>query len=205
MLKLKCVCAWTLLVSLWTFLGVRVGQDYDVQTVFSRYKSFDFSEAPQPDAGPSVLDNPFLKKRIRQAIENTLVEKGYQKPSGGVPDFWVDFHWATVPRVAVDYAGDGWLGHRYPGDSAFETTVQQYDEGTVTIDFIDAPSKKLFWRGTGTRRVDKSSSVRKSVEYTQKWVDNILKQFPPGATISQPAASGCSSPSHQTKTVPPQT
>ena len=197
MLKLKCVCAWILLVSLWTFLGIRVGQDYDVQTVFSRYRSFGFSDASQVKTGSSVLDNPFLRKRIRQAIANTLVEKGYHKSSEGSPDFWVDYHWATVPRVEVDYSGDGWFGHRYPGDSAFETTVQQYDEGTVTIDFIDAQSKKLFWRGTGTRRVDKSSSVRKSVEYTQKWIDNILKQYPPGTKISRPVASGCSSPAQQ--------
>jgi len=205
MLKLKCVWAWTLLVSLWTFLGVRVGQDYDVQTVFSHYRSFGFSDAPQVKAGSSVLDNPFLRKRIRQAIENALVEKGYHKSSGGTPDFWVDYHWATVPRVEVDYAGDGWFGHRYPGDSAFETTVQQYDEGTVTIDFINAQSKKLFWRGTGTRRVNKALRPQKSAEYTQKWVDNILKQYPPGAKISQPAASGCSLPAQQMKPAPPQT
>ena len=205
MSKLKCLCAWILLISLWTFLGVRVGQDYEVKTAFSQYKRFDFAGASRIKKGPSGSDNPFLMKRIHEAVENTLVEKGYQRSSKGNVDFLVAYHWSTVARVEVDYTGDGWFGHRYPGDSAFETTVQEYDEGTLTIDFLDAESQKLFWRGTGIRRIAKSTRPQKSTEYTQKWVAEILKQYPPGVKKAQPAHSGCSSPPRQPSSAPPLT
>jgi hypothetical protein len=180
-----------LLALIWTFLGVRVSQDYDLQTAFTSYKTYKFEDVSNLKTETSVVTSPFLIKRIRQAVEKSLKEKGYSNANGGQPDFLIVYRWSTIERIEIDYSGDGWLGHRYPGDSPFETTVQQYDEGTITIDFIDAKSTNRFWRGTGTRRVNYSSSPQKSAEYIQKWVSKIIKQYPPDAKISKPASSGC--------------
>ena len=180
-----------LLVLLWTFLGVRVNQDYEVQTAFTSYKTFKFDDANRSNTETSVLTNPFFIKRIRQAIEKSLNEKGYATANAEDSDFLVVYHWSIIERIEIDYSSNGWFGLRYPGDSPFETTVQQYDEGTITIDFIDPKTNKHFWRGTGSRRVNYSSSPQKSAEYIQKWVSKIIKQYPPDYNISIPASSGC--------------
>ena len=193
-----------LLVLLWTFLGVRVSQDYEVQTAFPSYKTFNFVDIHRSKTETSVVTNPFFIKRIRQAIEKSLNEKGYATAHVEHSDFLVNYHWSTIERIEIDYNSDGWFGHRYPGDSPFETTVQQYDEGTITIDFIDPKTNKRFWRGTGTRRVNYSSSPHKSTEYVQQWVSKIIKQYPPNGKPSHPAASGCSAMPRIPSSVTPQ-
>ena len=77
----KCLCVWTVLVTFWTFLGVRVGQDYDSQTDFSRYKSFGWAAVPQEKAGASSLGSPFVTKRIHDAVESFLIQNGYSESS----------------------------------------------------------------------------------------------------------------------------
>ena len=89
MSKSRCLCAWAFLLTLWTFLGVRVGQDYVPETAFDRYKRFDFLETPLGEAELSDLSNPFLIKRIRRAIETTLGQRGYERSFKGTPDFWI--------------------------------------------------------------------------------------------------------------------
>jgi hypothetical protein len=73
----KCLCVWTVSATLWTFLGVRVGQDYESQTDFSRYISFGWAVVPQEKAGASLWGSPFTTKRIHAAVKNFMVQNGY--------------------------------------------------------------------------------------------------------------------------------
>jgi hypothetical protein len=198
------MCVWTALATLWTFLGVRVGQDFDPQTDFSRYKSFGWAEVSQEKARASSWGSPFVKKRIYAAVESFLVQNGYAESADGKPDFLVDIHLTVEKMVEVDQAGDGWPGRRYLGDSAFETVIIEYDEGTVIIDFLDTDTKILFWRGTGTRRVDYSSHPQKSADTMNRWVSEILKQYPPQTTVSRPTPAGCSTLPNQVTPAAPQ-
>lgn len=200
----KCLCAWTALVTFWTFLGVRVGQDYDSQTDFSRYKSFGWAAVPQEKAGASSLGSPFVTKRINDAVESFLIQHGHSRSFAEKPDFLVDIHLTVKKMIEVDQSVDGWPGHRAFGDSAFETVITEYDEGTLIIDFLDAGTQKLFWRGTGTRRIDHSSSPQKSTDTMNRWVSEILKQYPPKAKVSRPAPAGCSTPPNQVMRAAPQ-
>jgi hypothetical protein len=193
----KCLCVWTVLVTFWTFLGVRVGQDYEYRTDFSRYKSFGWATVSQEKPGTSSWGSPFVTQRIHAAVESFLSQNGYAESSEGKPDFLVDIHLAVEKMIEVDQSVDGWPGHRAFGDSAFETVITEYDEGTLIIDFLDAGTQRLFWRGTGTRRIDHSSSPQKSTDTMNRWVSEILKQYPPKAKVSRPAPAGCSTPPNQ--------
>ncbi|MFZ0132989.1 MAG: DUF4136 domain-containing protein [Desulfobacterales bacterium] len=196
---------WTLLTILWTFLGVRVGQDYDPQTDFSRYKIFDWALVSGQKTSTPIVDDPFFNRRVQAAIENFLIQNGYVKASVGNPDFLIETHLLVERRVAVDRTGDGWPGNRYFGDSFFDTTVDEYNDGTLIIDFLAADTKGLLWRGTGSRRVDNASSPQQSVETINRWVAEILKQYPPKAKTGRPAPAGCSAPIRQAAPPAPQT
>lgn len=199
------ISVWTLLTILWTFLGVRVGQDYDPQTDFSRYKSFGWAPAPSEETAKPPGDNPFFTKRVQAAIEDFLVRNGFVKASDGNPDFLIETHLLVERRVEVDRTGDGWPGNRYFGDSFFDTTVDEYDDGTLVIDFLAADTKGLLWRGTGSRRVEQSTSPQKSAETINRWVAEILKQYPPKPMATRPANAGCSAPIKQAAPPAPQT
>lgn len=58
----KCLRVWTVLVTFWTFRGVRVGQDYESQADFSRYKSFGWKGLPQEKVGASLLGTARLSQ-----------------------------------------------------------------------------------------------------------------------------------------------
>lgn len=208
MRPIRCIgnrmCVWTLLTILWTFLGVRVGQDYDPQTDFSRYKSFGWTPAQSEKTAGAPGNNPFFTRRVQTAIEDFLIRNGYIEASDGNPDFLIETQLVVERKVEVDRTGEGWPGNRYFGDSFFETTVDEYEDGTLIIDFLDPGTKKLFWRGTGSRRVAPSSSPQKSAETIDRWVSEILKQYPPQSKSTSRAPAGCSGPLKQGVPTAPQ-
>ncbi len=209
MRPIRCIgnrmCVWTLLTILWTFLGVRVGQDYDPQTDFSRYKSFGWTPAQSEKTAGAPGNNPFFTRRVQTAIEDFLIRNGYIEASDGNPDFLIETQLVVERKVEVDRTGDGWPGNRYFGDSAFDTTVEEYGDGTLVIDFFAADMRRLLWRGTGSRRVEQAASPQKSAETINKWVSEILKQYPPEPKAARPANAGCSAPIKRAAPPAPQT
>ena len=159
---------------------------------------------PSREVRGVIVGQPVCDKTNFAAVENFLIHHGYAKSSDGKPDFLVDIHLAVEKMIEVDQSGDGWPGHRYFGDSAFETIVIEYDEGTVIIDFLDAGTQRLFWRGTGTRRINHSSSPKKSADTINRWVSEILKQYPPKTKVSRQTPAGCSASPNQVMPAAPQ-
>ena len=54
--------------------------------------------------------------------------------------------------------------------------VNQYTDGTLILDFVDAQSKKLFWRGTATDTLTTPEQVPNVVDGA---VRRLLEQYPP--------------------------
>ena len=57
--------------------------------------------------------------------------------------------------------------------------IREYDEGSLTIDFVDAASQTLLWRGTGTQRFQEYKDPEKASRDIDTLVEKILAQFPP--------------------------
>ncbi len=162
MRHVKCFCVWTVLATLWTFLGVRVGQDFEYQTDFSGYKSFDWAAVPRENKGDSTSGSPFISKRIQAAVEGFLVKNGYLKSPDGKADFLVATRLTVVKKVEVDRSWDGGPGFNL------------------------------------------SASPQESADTINKWVSEILKQYPPKAAAAPQAPAGCSTPPKQVGTAAPQ-
>ncbi|MEL6926613.1 MAG: DUF4136 domain-containing protein, partial [Bacteroidota bacterium] len=57
------------------------------------------------------------------------------------------------------------------------TTIINYDEGTLVLDFVDAKTEKLVWRGTAT---DVLSSDEKEITKTLKRaIRRLIAKYPP--------------------------
>ena len=163
--------------------SLRVSQDYDPTTDFSRYRSFDLSPRPQPETGDIRVDNPLLDARIRNAVTDTLYAMDYRRVSTPTPDFFVVYY--LVIRAKLEGStystgvGFGTWSYPYWGSVGYETTFRQFDEGMLVIDFIDAEDNRLIWRGIGTRRVSEHEDPQKTTEIVRQTVSAILAQFPP--------------------------
>jgi hypothetical protein len=54
--------------------------------------------------------------------------------------------------------------------------VNEYTEGTMVLDFVDAKTKKLFWRGTATDTLTSTSEAPRVVSGAAA---SLLSSYPP--------------------------
>ncbi len=177
---LSCVVAAGLVLA--ACASVPVSTDYDPAFDFRPYRSFAWLEEKQPLTGDLRLDNPLLDQRLREAIERTLIARGYKK-SGGAADFVVGYHLSLTQRYDVSTLqshygyGPGWNRVGYgPAD----TIVTEYEEGTLVIDVVDRAADRLVWRGQAYGRVRESTTPEEREQRVNRVVESILADFPPG-------------------------
>ena len=169
---------------------IQVNQDYDPSTNFGPYRTFAWAPEPIQKSGDVLVDNPFMDRRIRNAIETTLKSRGYPKAEGDRPDFLVTYQLVVRTQVEVNTVGPafgwggypyGYWGYPYPywGGIDYTTYINQYEVGTLIIDFTDAETHLLFWRGIGSRRITQQSTPEKTTAVVNRTVGEILAQYPP--------------------------
>lgn len=167
--------------------SVRVSQDYDVASDFSRYQNFEWAFEVQPQTGDVRVDNPLLDARIRKAVEQALVNKGFRRADKEPPDFTVAYQMVVQSKIESSPVsigvgtGFGIGSGSYGGIGVGSPNVDSYDEGLLIIDFTDAKNGDLFWRGTGSKRLTRQSDPLKTTEEVYTVVDKILAQYPPSA------------------------
>ncbi|MBK0404326.1 DUF4136 domain-containing protein [Adhaeribacter sp. BT258] len=170
---------------------VDVSTDYDRAANFNQFTTFRwFQENPSARRDSTRSYNTFLDKRIRAAVEANLARKGFRMTTAN-PDVLVayDVKVVTKQEVRPDYSyppgwygGYGWwYGYRYNyGYSRFAQPmyIDQYQDGTIIIDLIDAKDNELVWRGWGQMEV---GSTNVSEAEVNKIVTKILEKYPPGS------------------------
>jgi hypothetical protein len=175
--------------------SVSVSTDYDRSANFTSYTTYKWYQDTPPARRDSIRTyNTFLDKRIRSAVEANMARKGFRLVDSN-PDVLVAYDVKVVTRqeLHTDYGyypgwyGPGWYGYgwwygyRYDyGYSrfAYPMYIDQYQDGTIIIDLVDARDNELVWRGWGEMRVD---NVNISQSEVDKIVSRIFEKYPPGA------------------------
>ncbi len=160
-----------LAVSCSTIYGVKY--DYDQQANFADLKTFDWMPVPEK-AG---IDS-FVVQRVKNAVNTELQAKGLMMTSDN-PDFLIATHLGQKEKVQVTDYGYGYGPHRgYRGgaDGAF---TYEYEEGSLILDFVDAKSMKMIWRGAAKAEIQHVDTPDKSEKLINEAVNKILKKFPP--------------------------
>jgi len=158
--------------------SVQVIVDFDPEEDFSNYRSYAWLPGSPEQSGNLAVQSPLIDARVRQAVDRTLKEKGFEKREQGQPDLYVAYHLSVESKLDV-YTVDRYYGRYGYAVSIPETRVSQYDEGTLVIDIADAREKELVWRGTGIKRVQPSPQPEKTTEAVNRAVAEILASFPP--------------------------
>ena len=152
----------------------------DPSADFSRYRTFGFIDNPATDRGSyESLATSFLKAAIAQEMDKRGL--GYAEN----PDLVVNFYIHTkerirsrnVPSSNVYY---GWRDPFYDtwgGYGGYETRIDQYTEGTLHIDVVDASRNALVWEGRVAGRITDEviANLEKSID---KGVRIIMSEFP---------------------------
>lgn len=151
--------------------------DYDPAYDFTAYRTYRWhQETPQP--GDALAANPLARRRVVEAVDRALAEKGFRLVEDGPSDFLVFVHGMVRDRVQVHDTG----GLYFYGPFAFGTHrpyVSDYDEETVFVDVIDSKSRQLAWRGSFAHALQNYKDPNKAQEVTDRIVRQILADFPP--------------------------
>ncbi len=177
MSRLRTLLAAGLLVMMTVWLGGCASSapntyaNVDPNADFSGYKTYGFVDQPASDnADYETLETSFLKVAVAQQMD----VRGYRYDSD--PDLLLNFYIHTKDKVEtyntpVAHGYYGYRNYNSWGGYAYETQVQQYTEGTLHIDVVDAANRKLVWEGVLTGRL-----TDKDVANLENTVDEAVKE-----------------------------
>ncbi|MDA9126004.1 DUF4136 domain-containing protein [Flavobacteriaceae bacterium] len=153
--------------------SVHVVSDYDKVAPFKTYKTFGFHKEGVDRAEISDLD----KRRILNAIEAALLEKGFTKSNN--PDLLVNFFTKEKQQINIynnNFNSFGW-GWGWGPFFGTQYNVSNSTQGTLYIDLIDTKRKELIWQGIG--RGNLTTDVRYKEKLINTFVGSILEKYPP--------------------------
>jgi hypothetical protein len=175
------VSALLLIASVFLFVScssVQVSSDFDRDANFASYKTYTFTK----EALELPVDD-LNRRRIIDAVTNELALKGFTKSDN--PDVWIDMNiiaqqkqTATATSSPSYYGG----GYRYGWGGGFSTTtinVENYVEGTLFVDMIDASKKQLVWQGRAVKTINPDASASTRESNIKNAVKQIFTKYPP--------------------------
>ena len=148
------------------------------------------ADAPALPQSDPMLDNSITNQALRQDLRQAFESRGY-RAGGPSPDFLVAYYAGTKEKLDTTYWNPGpyrysYWGYRdrwawpYYGWAPARAQVQEYTQGTVVIDVIDAATNQLVWRGQGTANVDDQPA--QYVKDIAAAVDKVVGKFPAAPT-----------------------
>lgn len=163
---------------------LQVSQDYDTQTNFTRLQTFAWQSDTQPQYEDIRLNSSLLDARIRRAVEQSLIARGFKKTTRQEADFLLAYELAihqqieSQPQSGVGF-GFGFGGPRGGIMFSSGSDVSSYDEGLLFIDVLEQSNGRLLWRGKATDRLDLHADPARNTEQINETVTKVMAQFPP--------------------------
>jgi len=156
--------------------GPTIRSHTDPNAQFSRYKTFDFLKQVESDK-PGYQS--FGAQYLVSAITREMEARGFKRQEN--PDLVVNFHVQKQNKVQVTDTG-GYYGYRggYYGWGAgvnTSTYVDNYTEGTLNVDVVEAAEHKLLWEGIAVGRISErtQNNLHPTVDAVVK---QVFEQFP---------------------------
>jgi hypothetical protein len=159
--------------------NLSVNYDYDNNTDWAKFKTYGWMGGSGGSADPTsaVPQTDLLDQRVHNSVDFEMQQRGITM--GDDPDLLVVYHIGTQEKVQVTDWGYNYSDY-YWGYGGRQIDVQQFTEGSVVFDLIDAETNNLVWRGTGTGVVDQSQkSPEEMQEKADKVIHKIMESFPP--------------------------
>lgn len=128
-------------LSLAACASTRVNASLERGMDFARYTSYAWAPDDQFNTGDARLDsNEFFERQLRATANDVLAKRGFEQASAATAQLIVHYHASATQRIDVNH-----LDQQYGYCDECHSSI--YDAGTITLDFVDAKTNKLVWRG----------------------------------------------------------
>ncbi|MCL1141551.1 DUF4136 domain-containing protein [Shewanella gaetbuli] len=165
---------------------LKTNSDFDPEVSFDQYKTFAWVEPKANDEGYHL--DGLLDQRVRDAVSSEMAAKGLTKASIEEADLLVNYLTKVDKKINVDtfnsnfgynpYYGPRW---GWGGSMQTQTTVREYEVGTLIIDLVDNKTDKLVWRGTVADTIRDRNTPQERVEVINNAINQVMVNFPPQA------------------------
>jgi hypothetical protein len=159
--------------------SISVATDYEPSFDFTELETFAWLPEPPRPAGHALIDSPLFGARVREAVNAELARRGYRKAELADADFLLQYYASTKTVTKIDTVHRYHYGRRWHGTGYTDTTVREYDRGSLVLDIVDAESRELVWRGVGEARLYENRTPEERSERMREAVESILDEFPP--------------------------
>jgi hypothetical protein len=163
---------WVASCASWT-----VKSEASATVPYGQYRTYAWITPP----GVGTVDR-LLDQHVRDQVAGDLAQRGIAPAADGAqPDFFVDYTVATGPldqTVVADSGpayGVGASGATYVPPLPRAATYR-YTQGKLRIDFSDARTGRIFWRGYAAYGMDRPAEV--STVKAAEAAGKILRKYP---------------------------
>jgi len=171
---MKSIIPFLLLVFLVSCSALRVNYDYDRNTDFTKYTTYNYY--PDMDTGLSELDS----KRLLRAIDSTMRGKGFLLSEE--PEFLIGIVSRSfqAPRNNTVGVGIGGSGRNVGGGMSIGIPVGAANvEKEIQFDFVDSQKDELFWQAISVSSLKENSSPDEREQKLQALVAKTFEKYPP--------------------------
>jgi hypothetical protein len=173
---------------------IQVSEDFDRRAPFTTYKTFSWMPRPDkmpPNARAAIERSPLLGKRIQEITAEILADKGLTLAEQG-PDILINYYVGFKERVDITgwgyFYGPRW-GYYWPFLGPYDD--YSYTEGTLVLDFVDAKTNELVWRGVADKALyDDYSAGPAAHNFSDRELWKILSRmldlYPPARYARRP-------------------
>ncbi|MGL5046842.1 MAG: DUF4136 domain-containing protein [Shewanella sp.] len=166
--------------------SMKSGWDYDPSANFTQYKTYAWVDQKTDSAGYHL--DGLMDQRVRGAVNNELASKGMTLVAAKDADVLVNYLTKVDKKINVDtfnshfgynpYYGPGWGGNMQT-----QTTVREYEVGTLVIDLVDNKATKLIWRGSVADTIRDKITPEERVNIINQAVGSVMANYPPKPDI----------------------
>lgn len=158
-------------------ISVRSDFNPQYQDQLAGWRTYSWLPAPR-GADPRIY-NDITRGRIEASVDRQLAARGMRKVDSN-PDFRIGWHASIDGRMNMQTINNAYgYDWRWYGPTYSSTYVDQYDEGTLILDFVSAQANQLAWRGVAQGRLRDRPTAEEAQAQIDAAVQEILSQFPP--------------------------
>src|SRR5258707_11700282 len=147
---------------------------------FSAYRKYDWKEHFFLKNYPESRRFTIGGQLVQSNVNDILMKRGYEPWDGSQPEFFItqfitarmgqDTH--SVPAAGAYPNAYMWPGSWYTWNTAWfpawDTYVENYVEGILLLDVVDAKTNKLLWRCTSENHIQHKCVAHQNIEALRK-------------------------------------
>ncbi len=162
--------------------GFSVHYDYDLQTDFRAFKTYDWTSGKKAKGKEESRGNDIIERRVTHHVDQVLAAKGFKLKKQGEPDFLIAFtpqHRTRTVHSAFTFGTGFRSGPFRFGSATRQGLTQRIPEGSILLEVFDTRSRQVVWVSVAEGALSGTDHPEDAEAKTAAAIREMLEGFPP--------------------------